>query len=303
MANKKPIPKGREKSLSIAAVNIRIHPHTTEKYIELFETAFDLKRPIGVRGEEHLVMLSLYALKDNKNKKEGIRGEFARYTKIDTDGRWLNTQKLKAAEDADKRRISIPKDLQPNLKEFRFVFFPENHHLFFEINVENRKISAVIVERYLKKIFSSREISAKFNKVELTVIPQSETLEQIWKISKLTNLDLMVRRPNPDFFDAEERAVYERMDAQNMAEVNYEYKAVPGCSIEPDATTKTLAKIAAHNGLVTAVGRDAKGKKVIESTKNHPMIETGSYFQNQINAADYFISLVDVLKAKIFKKK
>ncbi|MDT0574464.1 DUF4747 family protein, partial [Streptomyces sp. DSM 3412] len=108
-------------------------------------------------------------------------------------------------------------------------------------------------------------------RVEVTVVPSAEALDMIFAMPRLKKLEINVVRPNPDSLDEQEERILQKLLDQGAKEQTVVLKKRPGIQkLTPDEDTRTLAKVAANNGSVSAEGRDDDGKTVFESTKDHP---------------------------------
>lgn len=92
----------RKRTVYYAMLNIRLHPHTTAKYAELFEESFDLKQQINLRGDTYAMLTQVSPIKEDLI--DGIYGEVAKFTQIEI-SKWFNIKKLKAAEEKEKRKL------------------------------------------------------------------------------------------------------------------------------------------------------------------------------------------------------
>ncbi|MCU7932057.1 MAG: DUF4747 family protein [Candidatus Thiodiazotropha sp. (ex Codakia rugifera)] len=267
----------REQRLSLSAINLRLHPHNTENYIQLIKLAAKSKKILPIRGTSHGILNGAYAIKSGK-PEEGIEGEISKFTHIDLKSPWLNTKTSKEANEHDVEKISIPENLKPNYQRFNYVFFPKKHKFVFQTySSGNRTLSPSFVLKFLDSLFSIEAIKTKFGVVDLTVIPETNSLEKIWKIPQIDKLILTINRPNPDDFHDEEIEFLEEMNVQHIREIKQEHRAIDGETITPNTKTRTLAEIAAKNGSVYAKGKDQMGKSIKESTKKHPREDTYYY--------------------------
>ncbi|WP_316368298.1 DUF4747 family protein [Candidatus Thiodiazotropha sp. CDECU1] len=275
----------REQRLSLSAINLCLHPHNPEKYIQLIQLAAKSKQILPIRGTSHGLLNGAYAIKSGK-PEEGIEGEISKFTQIDLNSPWLNTKTSKEANEHDVEKISIPENLKPNYQRFNYVFFPKKHKFVFQTySSGNRTLSPSFVRKFLDSLFSIEAIKTKFGVVDLTIVPETDSLEKIWKIPQIDKLTLTINRPNPDDFHDEEIEFLEEMNIQHIREIKQEYRAIDGQTITPNTKTKTLAEIAANNGNVYAKGKDQMGKPIKESTKQHPREDTYYFDPNDTQEA------------------
>lgn len=262
----------RDKKVSYTAINITLHPHSPKKYIQLFNSLFDMKEQVKLRGDSYAMLTELKFLEGDKT---ALSGQLGRFTKIDKD-EWFNIDEMRSADEDETKKIVIPKSLRANFKPFNFIFYSDSHKLVIEIAHGKNTISPKTVLAFLKHLCSFKKIEEQYGKVELTLIPEADKLKQIFKIPQLTFLQLVITRPNTDGMDDIEEDVLDLLNDIGAREERREYKAA-GSSLRLNNQTKALSKVAQTNGSVLAKGRDETGKAVELSTTQHPLIVPG-YF-------------------------
>lgn len=96
------------RTIQIRQINIAMHkPHSPQGYVELFQKAYRM-RYIHERGRADGYMLgAIYGARDALEKDE-LQGEFYRFTSIDRDAPWFNSETGKPAEDSETESIAIP---------------------------------------------------------------------------------------------------------------------------------------------------------------------------------------------------
>jgi len=284
--------KPREKQLTIGSINIVIHPHTPERYIDLFFAAFRLKRSIQLRGNQHALIGELRFLDPDK-PLDGLAGKVYRFTHIDPSAAWFNLEEHKAATEDEVSKIAIPAHLKPNLVMFSFVFYPKYpkaHRLYFESQSGKDRLSVGSMLKLLNGLFSHHSIVKEFGAVDITAIPEREQLDKIFKIPNLKKLIIEITRPNPDDLEDEEARILERLNKQNARRLHQELVAVQNESIKPDKITKALARVASQNGKVIGIGTSTDQRRLEESTVDHPQLEMIRYNPDMQTASDALIA-------------
>ena len=283
------------KYLSVAAINVRVHPnHNPEIYRRLIKAVFALKRPIQVHGERHLLLLSAYASGTKFSEHGGVRGQIGRFTQINLQDHWLNVETMKEAEKEEVEEVKIPDSLRPNFVPFSYYFDLKSHRFIFEYDgTDGGSLSPNYVLRLLERLFADKEIKKEFGDVDLTVEPSVETVRQIFKMPKLTSLEVVIKRPNPDDHADEEADFLKRMRKQNAKRAEQKWVASSGDSLVPDEETKAWARIGEHNGVVKAVGVNSNGKRVRISTEEHPAILSDNYDPKKELADSCFLRLTE----------
>ena len=75
----------RTKKLTYGAVNITMHPHSPEKYVELFRMARKNAENINLRGDSYATLSFFYPYKKGQTANEPFEGEVLKYTDIDVE--------------------------------------------------------------------------------------------------------------------------------------------------------------------------------------------------------------------------
>ncbi len=120
----------RNRSVIVAGLNVRVHPHPEGIYQNLITAAYRLQRAIQIYGNDALLMTNLSL--ENLEKDGAVIGEIAKFTDIDFTQPWFSLTKNAQAEENELKAIIIPPHLKPNFKSFSFIFDIKNHILVFE---------------------------------------------------------------------------------------------------------------------------------------------------------------------------
>jgi len=278
----------RPQQAQAGAINIRVHHHpTSDVYLNLLKSAYDLQRPLKARGEQMLLLSSL-----SKPKMDGslqyVEGILARFTNINSDEPWFNLKTKKVAESDEVSVIDIPEYLRPGFKGFRFCFFPKKHYFVFERAADKSTISHGMVESFLEKLLNSAELSDEFGEVNVNTVCEEKGLREIYRIPTLRKLEIVIKRPNPDELSSDEAVVMERLAKMNANKVQQSLTAARGESLEPDSDTKILAKVALDNGFVKGEGLDNERKKIEVSTKAYPKTLRKSFHETEMTPKKAF---------------
>lgn len=102
----------RRAKLEVCAVNIRIPSDKERNYNALLEGLLQLKRGVRTFGDSYLAITAY--------DQETGRGVLSKYSEIDLDGDWFDTEDFTAAEPEQTDDIKIPANLKPNLSNFFF---------------------------------------------------------------------------------------------------------------------------------------------------------------------------------------
>lgn len=217
---------------------------------------------------------------NEKKPTDGIVGKILKYSHIDNDSAWVNVGMGDELEEHDLPRI--PKDVHPNGVFYDFIFYPKSngsasHKLFFisrwrdSNKQKTRTLSPNYLRKYFETVFEHKHFQKEFKSIEVTVIPDSNALEEIFSLETINKLDLEIKTPNPDIFDEDfEENTLNRHREMNISKVHETY-TFDGESIEPDDMLKARAHIAQNNGYVKATGVNSHGENQTLSTVDIPM--------------------------------
>lgn len=232
------------RTITVGALNVVMPaPHSAERYIELFQRAYNLKRPINLRGDFAGMIGSCRV--EEMNGSHVVKGEFYKFFDLKLDGQWFNTLEQKPAEDVELAEIHIPENLKPHFQVFPFVFLPANHRLFFVTKDQQDNFSPGQAQKLLSVIFEDLMLVREYGEIEITVEPSTETLQRIFSMPRLKSLIIEVTPPNPDDHEDAERKLFEKMGIIAADKQTIELTSKKPTGLLPDADIKTLAEI--HN--------------------------------------------------------
>jgi hypothetical protein len=266
----------RTRKITLGALNIVLPPpHKAERNIALFEHVYALARKAKMRGD-WVGLIGELKVEDDPQCGTAVRGEFYKYIELDKTRAWYNVVSRKPAGLTDIDRIVIPDELKPHFQFLPFVFFAKGHRLVCVTRDGQDTLSVRQVASILEVIFRGEEIEKEFGRVEITIEPSLETLDEILTLPKLRRLELDISPPNPDDFADFERDLFEDLDEQNAGSLKLELTAADGETLVPNVKTKKLAMVAQSNGKVVGIG-GGRGKTRTLSTTQHPLEIVGSY--------------------------
>ncbi|WP_440482068.1 DUF4747 family protein [Serratia marcescens] len=267
----------RAKKLTYGAVNITMHPHSPEKYIELFRMARKNASNVNLRGGSFATLSYFYPYKKGQAHSEPFEGEVLKYTDIDVDGDWFDIVKKDIASDEEKGRINIPDNLKPNVARFSFVFLPVSHLLVYEMQDKNRHLTSRQMESFLNGIFSHEKIIEKFGKVNVTALTEPDSVERMLSLKGITCINMVTRRPNPDDLASAESIMQKRFKRIGVIEEDKTYKSERGQEIKPDGELKQDALIASRNGEVSVRRINEVGLVEVHASSDVPLQRVESY--------------------------
>ncbi|MFZ6727401.1 DUF4747 family protein [Undibacterium sp. MH2W] len=262
----------KESVVHICAINIAMHnPHSADRYVRLFNKIFSLKKIIPTRGLNGVLMGSLRELVKDEPWK-GLTGEFYQFIQLDSNEPWFDLDSKDEASTDDLKKIVIPEKLKPHLARFVFIFFPREHRLFVQVKSGSRSLGPATVKAVMERLLADDNLE-EFGTIEVTVIPEFDSVDKIFALPYLRTIKIELVRPNPDDHDEAERLLLERLISQNAKKMTVELNSNRTMQLTPDDQTKVLAKVASTNGSVVATGKDNHGKSVKISTVDTPLLE------------------------------
>ena len=265
--------QSRELSFHIACVNIVLQPHSRKKYVDLFEAVYSSKLDSKVRGDDALMLGSFYR---SESHKDAYVGEFYKFLKLDEAEDWFNTLSMDSASKSDVKGIIIPSHLKPHFKKIPYVFFPDQHKLFFITQKSKLSLSPNMIVKFFENV-SEREVLAGFGELKATVEPQLGSTKNLFSLPRISHLELEIFKPNPDDHKNLDGEVLDRLKKMNAKKEVLQYFEAGSEGLKPDDKLKALAKVAASNGEVNVKGRNLQGEIVFLSSKNFPMKVQASY--------------------------
>lgn len=250
---------------------------TPEDYFTLMRRALRLRRPIALHGDRH-GLLQFVPREPDWNLVHGIVGTFVR---IDINDDWINMVSGDKASRDDLSQISIPPGLQPHYRRYNYLFDLATHKLAIETRSEPEvgkspsALSPMLAESLFQDLFQQPELLDEFGMVNVTVMPHREAVEELIAWRKAEKITIVIKPPNPDDDDLEEK-LERRLATMNAAQYDQTLKAAKDERLQPDEEAEAAMRVASRNGHVEVEGEEG-GTKVTKSTRDKPLIESGSY--------------------------
>lgn len=279
----------RRIKISAGVLNIRLHPHTPERYAEFLNDIYALKKPVKLRGDRH-GMISLLNRSESEN---GIfTGVITTFLDIEFDGTWFNTDELKEATDEQISEVAIPENLHPNAASFYFEFNTNNHKIYFQTYSAGKVLSEKSALSLFQGLSSNLKISQKYGDAKITVVQSKEGLEKIFSIPVIKEITITIVKPNADIFaDDFESQIESHLAGAHSKKLTISYEADAGSSVVPTDEIKAISAVALENGSVKVNGRDDSGA-VKRSTDDHPMQYQDKYDPDAMTENQAFRSII-----------
>jgi hypothetical protein len=263
------------RTFRVSALNITMPlPHSPQRYVELFKTAYAQRRIVKLRGD-YAGMLGGLAL-----DKDVVRGQFYKFFDLNLEADWFDLSKKQEADPEELAEIQVPPHLKPHHQSVDFVLFPQRHRLVFVARDGKEVLSPNMAKSLIERLFEDERLVERFGPVEITIEPKREQLRRILALPRLKKLSIQVLPPNPDDLDDAEQEVLDRMSQERAHRMTIELTSRHPNGLEPDNDHKVLARVAQSNGKVSAVGEDETGKVLNVSTSDHPYVEAVTYDPN-----------------------
>lgn len=279
----------RRIKIASGVLNVRTHPHSAERYAELFKRIFEQKNVVKVRGDRY-AMISLI---DTRSARQGhITGLLATFLNVETEGQWFDTRRLSEAKAEDVREIKIPENLRPNLATFRLYFDLNDHRLYFQTYSEGKQLTPYSALRVFSALVDDLKIRNEFGDVKVTLVQSKSSLDTLFALKLIKEVIITIEQPNSDIFaDDFEDKIEKHLEESNSRQVTIAYRAESGQSITPTKDIKDVSRVALENGRVEVRGRDEKGATV-RSSENHPRVLQDKYDPDETTEEAAFRSLI-----------
>ncbi len=263
---------GTENEIRVNSLNIKTHPHSPKKYLDLFFSAFEYGTLVKIWGFEWGCLGGLSPISEDM-PIDGIVGVIFRFLNIDPREEWVDVKTRMAVElDESSSEWFVPENLKPNLRKIPFVFFPKKHRILFDAE----SLPSRLARGFFLKIFSTRNMYKEFGDVEVIIESSMDKIQEIINMPAKTKLEISISVPNQDDVGDCAQKVIDRMIDQKAKRLYQSYSASKKKNFNPDRETLELMRLAAHEGWVRVTAYPA-GKRTIETTKQHPWEKTIPY--------------------------
>lgn len=282
------------------AINITIHPHSPETYVKLIRSASRNEASVQLRHDLFGRLAHVTKVKDKLGNDETIiAGDIYKYVDIDLKGNWYDIDTRDVASDSEKDKINIPEQLKPDLAVFSFVFYPKNHLLVYQAYDAGKVLTPNYAEKIVRESLNSTALQAKYGIVNVKHLPETDKVEEIISLNKITEITLDSRRPNPDDLKSAERKFHDRLKKINAKTEVRTYKADEGETLKPDSILKNEMRISAKNGDTTVKHIDENDRKVVHTTVEHPLTREKFFDPEKSLFVDVFEELANNIRIKI----
>ncbi|MDG5488258.1 DUF4747 family protein [Sphingomonas sp. BGYR3] len=275
----------RKLKLEVGAINIRLHPHSDQRYRDLFQRLFEIKQVVNIRGDRSGLMTSLQRI---RNDADYINGVITTFLEFDVDGKWLNTDTLEEASDNELQKINIPENLRPNSRPHLFQFDVKNHELIFEHYANGNRLTHNAALSFIKGLLNDKRIVQDFGDVKATIVQSKGSIDRIFSIPRITDIEIYIEKPNADIWgEGFEEQAEEHLDDKNARSMTISYKAEQGLGIVRDQDLSRLVGASIRNGRTIAKGYGKNGHEVV-TTDSYPKVVQDKYDEEVMSQPQMF---------------
>lgn len=244
-------------------LNVVASPHPPGTYERLISTASERRRVL-FRGDQY------GSISPPDTRESGLLlGRLVIWTQIDESEPAVVIDQLREV-DFEDLEVSIPENLGFNCRVFLWAFRLSDHKLFIETKNEfGKTLSPRSVAKFFGRLFSQAELGQPFPYVEVTVIPEDDTVRRVLDVPNLKKILIHLNRPNPDDVNTDASRIMARLEAMGAKVQVTQLTAIPGETLRLDEETRVTAEVAAFNGFVETKG-SLGGELIRRSTKEYP---------------------------------
>jgi hypothetical protein len=253
--------------LKVGILNLKLHPHSPDRYLALFKDLAQLKESTKIWGTRHGVFGKPQELIE-KGRIVGLRGYFYHFTEIDPQQPLFDIKDFRQIEIGEGEQFPFSTRYKLHSREVLWLFWLDAHFLFFDLG----GIGHEWARKFLLEAVHDKSLIDKYGIVDVEVVSSIDTVKRILSIPTLTKLRVVLSRPNGDDPNEIMRRVKDRMEAQHVRTYIQEYQTPvkEEKGIHPDEEFKAHMELATREGRIDAEGRDINNVKVFESTTKHP---------------------------------
>jgi len=247
-------------------LNVVAQPHTSGIYREVLQRASN--QEVNFWGDMNA------AVREPREVEDGIfQSEIVIGTKIDLNEPLINRRSLEE-ESPSEADVRISDMHLYNGRVFLYTFIEQTHLLFFESRNEfGKTLSPNRAYRIFSRLFSLDVLGRGAPHVEVTVVPEDDTLERLLGLERLDRVDIHLRKPNPaDVNNAEVQQILAELVEQGAKSQDISLARAPGVPrVLLNAQNMLRAKVAQFNGYVDAAGI-SNGERYAGSTRKYPKV-------------------------------
>ncbi len=283
----------RKVKVSASTLNVRLHPHSPDIYMQWIQSIYSKRLMAQVHGDRYGIISSVDRTGAANNV---VTGAITTFVKFDGDGNWFNAEDMADATDEDISEINIPPNLFPNASAFFFYFDAQEHKIYFQTYSKGKTLTSGSALRFFKGLAVKSPIANEFGEAKINIVQDKSSLEAMFAIKRIKEINITIVKPNTDIFDDDfESNIEKHLEQTGSREVSISYKSEGNGSIKPDDDINKISKVALENGTVEVVGRDEKGAVRLNS-ENFPKELHDRYDPDEQSERTAFFGLIPVRK-------
>lgn len=279
----------RKVKMSAGILNIRLHPHSRDRYLSFVKALFGRRRAAQVHGDRYGMISTLDTRREGTGILDGI---FTTFLKFDLDGNWFNSAELKEADDELIAEINIPEGVYPSAISYYFEWDANSHKLYFQQYTKGKTLTPNSAKKFAEHLVADLAITTQFGLAKVSIVQKANSLDRLFALKRINEIHITLLRPNPDVFsDDFEQRIEEHLEQTHSRKMVVSYDAEPGQSVVPTAGIRAVSEAALDNGKVDVVGRDDSGA-VRLSTEDFPVVLHSQFDPDEMNEQTAFRRLV-----------
>ena len=256
-----------EQRIEFGVLNVVAHPHSGDVYRDLLARAAN--REVNFWGDLKA------AIRKPREVEEGVfQSEIVIGTEIDLEEPLIDRASLEEVP-ASETDVRISSMHLYNGRVFLYTFIEKTHLLLFESRNEfGKTLSPRRAHKIFTQLFSINALGPDSPSVDVTVVPEDDTLERLLGLDRLDRVEIFLQRPNPaDVNDGEVQLALAELEEQGAKSQDYSLVRAPDAPrIALNAANYVRAKVAQFNGYVSASGVAEDGERFSGSTKSYPKV-------------------------------
>lgn len=276
----------RKRTLRICALNVAMHPHSPEQYVDLLKKARSARIAAKFYGNR-------WGRFGTVRKKDAVYcGQLHLYTDFDPSLPWINLAAGKAAEAEELAAVRIPPDFKPEFTEIPYVFLPDCHRLVFAANHLSPKSALNLVRRILQ----NKHVRDPDSEVHVNLVQSQSTLDELYAQPKLLSVEVLVDRPNPDQLESLAHKLQDRLKKMNGTRLTEKVQSEFGKVLKPDNELRELGSVAMTNGRVDIAFKNEEGITEHTSSEETPKTVAVRYDPDSKTELDVVFSNTDLFR-------
>jgi len=255
-----------EQRIEFGVLNIVAQPHGEGTYRDILSRAAG--QEINFWGDLNA------AIREPREVEKGVfQSEIVIGTEINLSEPLIDRDSLREVP-ASETDVRISDAHLYNGRVFLYTFIEETHLLSFEsLNEFGKTLSPSRARRIFSRLFSVDVLGPDAPHVDVTVVPEDDTLERLLGLERLDRVEIHLRKPNPA--DVNEQEVHEilgELEDQGAKSQDISLVRAPGAPrIVLNVQNFIRAKVAQFNGYVNAAGVE-NGERYSGSTRTYPKV-------------------------------